>query len=148
MKCKRGYIFARLEFPNLNELQNHLGYLKKFMYLGLASLVAQLVKNLPAMQETLAQFWVRKIHWRRDSLPTAVFLGFPGGSDSKESGCNAGDMGLIPGLGRSPGGRHGNPLQYSVLTWRILMDRGGWWATIHGVAKVGQDWVTKNSTWR
>ena len=49
MKCKRGYIFARLEFPNLNELQNHLGYLKKFMYLGLASLVAQMVKNLPAM---------------------------------------------------------------------------------------------------
>ena len=49
MKCKRGYIFARLEFPNLNELENHLEYFKKFMYLGLASLVAQIVKNLHAM---------------------------------------------------------------------------------------------------
>ena len=50
-----------------------------------------------------------------DSLPTPVFLGFPGGSDGKESACNAGDLGLIPGLGRSPGGGHGNPLQYSCL---------------------------------
>ena len=44
-----------------------------------------------------------------------VFLGFPGGSDSKESACNAGDLGSIPELGRSPGGRHGNPLKYSCL---------------------------------
>ena len=42
-------------------------------------------------------------------------LCFPGGSDGKESTCNAGDLGLIPGLGRSPGGEHGNPLQYSCL---------------------------------
>ena len=42
-------------------------------------------------------------------------MGFPGGSDSKESACNAGDPGLIPGLGRSPGERNGNPLQYSCL---------------------------------
>ena len=42
-------------------------------------------------------------------------MGFPGGSDSKESACNAGDMGLIPGLGRFPGGGHGNPVQYSCL---------------------------------
>ena len=42
-------------------------------------------------------------------------MGFPGGSDGKESACNAGDLGLIPGLGRSPGGGHGNPLQYSSL---------------------------------
>ena len=59
-----------------------------------ASLVAQLVKNMPAMQET----WV-----------------------------------LIPGLGRSPGERNGNPLQYSCL--ENPMDRGAWWATVHGVAK-------------
>ena len=52
--------------------------------------------------------------------------GFPGGSDGKESACSVGDLGLIPGLGRSPGGRHGNPLQYSA--WRILTDRGAWWA--------------------
>ena len=48
---------------------------------------------------------------RRDRLPTPVFLGFPGGSDSKEFPCNVGDLGLIPGLGRSPGGGHGNPFQ-------------------------------------
>ena len=49
-------------------------------------------------------------------------LGFPGGSDSKESDCNAGDLGSIPRLGRSPGGRHGNPLQSSCP--ENLMDRG------------------------
>ena len=58
--------------------------------------------------------WVRKIPWRRDRLPTPVFLGFPGGSDGKEF-CNVGDLGSTPGLGRSPGGEHGNPLQYSCL---------------------------------
>ena len=50
-----------------------------------------------------------------DRLPTPVFLGFPGGSDGKESACNMGDLGLIPRLGRSPGGGHGNPLQSSCL---------------------------------
>ena len=55
------------------------------------------------------------IPWRRDSLPTPVFLGLAGGSDGKESACNAGDLGLLPGFGRSPGGGHGNPLQYSCL---------------------------------
>ena len=57
--------------------------------------------------------------WRRDRLPTPVFLGFPGGSDGKESAYNTGDLGWIPGLGRSLGGGHGNPLQYSCL--KILL---------------------------
>ena len=48
-------------------------------------------------------------------LSTPIFLGFPGGSDGKESACNVGDLGLIPGLGRFPGGRHDNPLQFSCL---------------------------------
>ena len=47
--------------------------------------------------------------------PLQHLLGFPGGSDSKESACNAGDLGSTPGLGRSPGGEHGNPVQYSCL---------------------------------
>ena len=51
----------------------------------------------------------------------------------KESACNAGDPGLIPGTGRSPGERNGNPLQYSSL--ENSMDRGAWWATVHRVAK-------------
>ena len=57
---------------------------------------------------------------------------FPGGSDGKESTCNAADLGLIPGLGRSPGERNSNPLQYSCL--ENSMDIGAWWATVHGVA--------------
>ena len=79
------------------------------------SLVVQLVKNLPAMQETLFKSWVGKIPWKRDRLHTPVVLGFPGGPDSKESTCNVGDLGSIPGSGRSPGGEHGNPLQYFCL---------------------------------
>ena len=59
--------------------------------------------------------WVRKIPWRRDRLPPPIFLGFSGVSDGKESACNAGDLSSIPGLGRSPGGGHGNLLQYSCL---------------------------------
>ena len=61
------------------------------------------------------------------------FMGFPGASDSEESACNAGDLGSILGSGRSPEGGSGNPLQYSCL--KNPMDRGSWWATVHGVAK-------------
>ena len=80
-----------------------------------ASLVAQLVKNPPAVQETLVQSLVWEDPLKRDRLPTPVFLGFPGGSDGKESACNAGDLGSIPGLERFPRGGHGHPLQYSCL---------------------------------
>ena len=62
--------------------------------------------------------------------------GFPGGTVVKNLPDNAGDVrdtGLIPGLGRVPGGEHGNPLQYSCL--ENLMDRGAWWAMVHRVAK-------------
>ena len=59
--------------------------------------------------------------------------GFPGGSNGKESAPNAGDPGLIPGSGKSPGEGHGNPLQHSCHM--NSMDRGAWWATVHGVAK-------------
>ena len=54
-------------------------------------------------------------------------MGCPGSSDGKESTCNMGDLGSISGLGRSPGGEHGNPLQYSCL--EKPMDRGAWWVT-------------------
>ena len=57
-------------------------------------------------------------------------MDFPGGSDSKKSACNARDLGSITGLGRSPGGGHGNQLQYSYL------DRGTWRATVHRVAEL------------
>ena len=58
--------------------------------------------------------WVGKFPWR-PRLPTLVFLYFPGGSDDKEFACIAGDLGLIPGLGRTPGAGHGNPLHHSCL---------------------------------
>ena len=64
--------------------------------------------------------------------------GFPGGSDGKESACNAGDLGLIPGLGRSPGEGKGYPLQYSFL--ETPTDRGAWWAAVHGVTKSQTRW--------
>ena len=72
--------------------------------------------------------WVWKICWRRDRLPTPVFLGFPGGSAGKESACNVEDLGSIPGLGRSPGEGKGYPLQYSGL--ENSMD-----CVVYGVAK-------------
>ena len=69
---------------------------------------------------------------------------FSGGSDGKESTCNAGDLGLILGLGRSPGGGHGNPLQYSCL--ENPTDRGAWRSTVHGIAIVRQDCATNTFT--
>ena len=71
---------------------------------------ASMVK--PRLQFRRPQFisWIGKIPWRRDRLPNPVVLGFPGGSVGKESACNVGDLGSSPGLGRSPGGGHGNPL--------------------------------------
>ena len=69
------------------------------------------------------------------------------GSAGKESTCNTrntGDMCLIPGLGRSPGGRNGNPLQCSCLENPV--DRGAWWAPVHGSQRVGHDWATNTHT--
>ena len=60
-------------------------------------------------------------------------MGFPGGSAGKESACSVGGLASIPGLGRSPGGGHGNPLQYSCQ--KNPMDTGAWGMTVHGVTK-------------
>ena len=103
-------------------------------WLLLHSLIAQLVKSLPAMQETPVQVWVKKICWRRDRLPTPIFLGFPCGSAGKESACNVGNLGSIPGLGRSPGEGKGYPLQYSGV--KNSMD-----CIVHGVAK-SRTWLS------
>ena len=64
-------------------------------------------------------------------------LGFPGGSDGKESACSAGDLGLIPELGRSSGEGHGNPLQYSCL--ENPLDRGTWGLQFMGLQRVRHD---------
>ena len=93
-----------------------------------ASLIAQLVKNLPAIQGPWFDSWVGKSSCRRDRLPTAVFLGFPCGSAGKESPCEVEDLGSIPGLGKSPGEGKGYPLEYSGLESSMA-------CIVHGVAK-------------
>ena len=70
---------------------------------------------LPTWEAPYYATWIKKIPWRKNRVPTPVFWGFPGDSDSKEFTCNVGDLALVPELGRSPGGGHGNPLQYSCL---------------------------------
>ena len=80
------------------------------------------------MQDTPVGFLGWEICWRRDKLPTTVFLGFPGGSAGKESTCNAGDLDLIPGLGRSPGEGKGYQLQCSGLEYYLD-------CIVHGVTK-------------
>ena len=96
------------------------------------------------MQETLGQFLGQEDPLEKDRLPTPVFLGFPGGSDGKESAVNPRDLGSIPSLARSPGEGNGYPLQYSCLG--NLMDGRAWRATIHGVQIVGYDCTTNTFT--
>ena len=97
-------------------------------------MVAHLLKNLPGMQETPVRFLSQEDPRGRDRL---AFLGFPGGSDGKESAHNAGDLGSIPWLERSPEEGKVYPLQYSCL--KNSMDRGAWQATTMGLQRVGHD---------
>ena len=88
------------------------------------------------------------IFWTADVAFYRQTMGFPGGSDSKESACNAGDRVSIPGSGRSPGEGNGNLLQYSCLG--NPMNRGASRATVHGVAKSRawlSDWHTHTCHW-
>ena len=87
-------------------------------------------KESAKMQETPVHSWVGKIPWRRDRLPTPVFLGFPGGSAGEESACNVGDLGLIPELGRPPG--EGNSRLPTPVFWP---------GEFHGLHS---PWVTKS----
>ena len=86
----------------------------------------------------LKHSWVL-VEWNWNKGKHSLSLGFPGGSDSKESACNAGDLGSLPGCGRSPGEMNGYLFQCSCL--ENPMDRGAQWATAHGVAK-SQTWLT------
>ena len=106
MKCRGAIIYY-------NYVQAISPDYKEIFLLIAASLIAQLVKNTPAMLETRFDSWVRKIHWRREKLPTPVFLDFPCGSGGQISACSSGDLGLIPVLGRFPGEGIVYPLQYS-----------------------------------
>ena len=103
-----------------------------------ASLVAQLVKNPPAMQESPVQFLGGKIPRRRNRLPTLVFLEFPGGSVGKEYACNVGDLGSIPELGRSPEEGIGYT-RSSILAWKILWTEEPDRLHSMGLQRVGHD---------
>ena len=85
------------------------------------------------MQETPVQFLGQQIPWKRDKLPTLVFLGFPCGSADKETARNEGDLGLIPGLGRYPGEGKGFT-HFSILAWKIP-----WTAQSMGSQRVRHD---------
>ena len=96
--------------------------------------------EVPTMQETLVWFLGEEDPLEKGRLPTVVFLGFPGGSAGKEPARNGGDLGLIPGLGRSPGKGNSYPLQYSGLenSMDCINKSTGLW-------RVGHDWATFTS---
>ena len=108
--------------------------------LQLASLRAQLVKNLPAMQETLVQFLGQEDPWRRDRLPTPVFLVFPCGSAGKESAWNEGTW--VRSLGLEDPLEKRKATHSSILTWRIP-----WTIQSMGSQRVGYDWLTFTFNW-
>ena len=85
----------------------------------------RLINNVPVLLFKVLCMANKLLHF--NWLP----LGLPGGSDGEESACNTGDLGLIPGWRRCPGGGNGSPLQYSCL--ENPLDKGAWWATVHGV---------------
>ena len=86
------------------------------------------------------------VYFKMDCVTLHMTMGFPGGSDGKESACNARDVGSIPGSGRSPGEGNGYPLQYSCLD--NSMDWGTWRATLHRVAESDTtEILTQQHTW-
>ena len=99
------------------------------------------------MQETLIRFLNMEDPPEESIATLSSILGFPWCLKRKEPACNATDLRSIPGLGRSPGGGHSNPLRYSCL--ENPMDRGVWPATIHGVARsqMGLSDEAQHSTW-
>ena len=92
------------------------------------------------MKTSLIHASVHSFTWYFWSLIMFRAKGFPGGAEVKASACNVGDLGSIPGLGRSLGEGNGNPLQYSCL--ENPMDGGAWWAIVHGLQRVRHDWAT------
>ena len=102
-----------------------------------ASLVTQLVTRIRLQcRRPWFDSWARKSPWRRDRLPTPVFLGFPGGSAVKKLPAIRGTW--IRSLGWEDPLEEGMATNSSILAWKIPMDRRAWWATVHGVA---ESWI-------
>ena len=127
-KYKQFDRMAKLVFKSETRLNSSAGWKSQW-----ASLVIELVKNSPAVQEPWFDSWAENICWRRERLPTPAFLGFPGGSAGKESACNVGDLGSI--LGWENPLEEGMTTHSSILARRMTVDRGAWQTTIHGVTK-------------
>ena len=87
--------------------------------------------------------WVRKFPWRRNRLPTPVFLGFSCNSDGKETACNAGNLDSVPGLGRSL--EEGMATHSSILAWRIPLTEEPGGLQPMGLQRVGHNWVTQHT---
>ena len=94
----------------------------------------------PLQSKGLSRVFSNTIVQKHQFFSVQASLGFPHSLVSKESACNAGDPGSIPGFGRFPVEGNGNPLQYYCL--ENPMDRGAWQATVHGIARVGHDLAT------
>ena len=120
----------------LVEMASHLSFQKCWTFISPDSLQARdnhgPVLTNEIWRESIRSVW-EMLNDKRDIWNYSSPFGFPGGSEVKTSACNAGDLGSIPGSGRSPGEGNGNPLQYSCL--ENPMDGGAWWATVNGVAK-------------
>ena len=90
-------------------------------------------KSISFLEHSSAFVFQKVRFCSNEDIQKLIQFSFPCSSVSKESACSAGDSGLIPGLGRYPGEGNGTPLQYPCL--ESLMDRGAWWAAVHGVSK-------------
>ena len=107
-------MLARYEDPSVKGIRVYYGLGLKFNWLRICL----------QCRKPWFNSWVRKFPWRRGRLPISVFLGLSGGSDGKESACNAEDLGSIPELGRCFEGEHVNPLQYPCLeklNWQRIL---------------------------
>ena len=144
-------------------VRTHCGWLKqKGVYRGVLVTVPdhQDLLKFPGMtQSHVADLGHQEGHQPWQSLPSKplgayrvgrtyitasiTLLGSPGGSDGKESACNAGDEGSVPESGRSAGEENGNPFLYSCL--EVSMNRGAWWATVLGVAEPDTTWRLSSS---
>ena len=127
----KGSINVRWKPQNIAEkIREDLNKCKNILYLWIKTLNIAKMITFPE--------WIYRFNMITIKIP-----GFPGGSDGKESACEVGDPGSIPGSERSLGEGNGYPLQCSCL--ENSMDRGAWWGTIHGVAKI-QTWLSDSHT--
>ena len=127
--CASVHLRHILFFHSLDSVHKWYHMLSVFLRLTALSMI---ISTSPV----LLQMVFHSFPWQ-SNYPLCIYgphlQGCPGGSDGKAPVCNAGDPGSISGLGRSPGEGNGSPLQHSCL--ENPMDRGAWWATVHGVAR-------------